>query len=286
MNFLFDPGLNLFLQSFRSPLLTVFMLAISLFGSQPFFMLASGFIFFRVGLKRGFVFAQMLFWSFILTDFLKELLQFPRPIHVDPSILTFNEYLPNWIVESVADNPGFPSGHVCSTVVFWGSVLICFSGRFQKMIGIGLIALMPLSRMYLGRHFLGDVLGGFFLGLLILLVGFVPLKRSQHDPLFLNSRSIPVAGYFVLPLMLNAISYFPSKELGELFGFNMAIYATKGPQEESNWLTPFLLAIVIYLGLNSILSILGISVLLNRWIHFFASAIPIFFALVVSKFFK
>src|SRR5262245_9968168 len=125
MNFLFDPKLNHYLQSFQNPLLTAFMLTVSLFGSKPFLMLGAGFIFFRIGWNRSFVLIQMFFWSFILTDFLKGLLYLPRPIQVDPSLLTFNEYLPVWLVESLADNPGFPSGHVCSTVVFWGAVLLC-----------------------------------------------------------------------------------------------------------------------------------------------------------------
>src|SRR5262245_29829527 len=201
------------------------MLAVSLFGSQPFLMLVAGFIFFRAGWKKGLVIVQLLLWSFILTDSLKEFLYLPRPIHIDPTLLTFDEYLPRWVIESVADNPGFPSGHVCSTVVFWGTVLICFPGRFQKIAGITFMILMPLSRMYLARHFLADVLGGFFLGALILLAAFATLKRSQKDPLFMeNYKSILFGGFLVLPLLLNVIPFFPSTELGALFGFNVGIY--------------------------------------------------------------
>ena len=145
MNFLFDTKLNHFLQSFQNPFLTFLMLGISLFGSPPFLMLAAGFIFFRVGWKRAFVFVQMVLWSFILTDFLKELLYLPRPIQIDPTLSSFNEYLPRWLVESIADNPGFPSGHVCSTLVFWGGVLMIFPGRFQKISAAAFVFLMPLS---------------------------------------------------------------------------------------------------------------------------------------------
>lgn len=252
------------------------MLAVSLFGSQPFLMLAAGFIFFQIGWKKAFVLIQMVFWSFILTDFLKELLYLPRPIQVDPSLLTFNEYLPDWLVESLADNPGFPSGHVCSTVVFWGAVLVSFPGRFQKISAVVLIILMPLSRMYLGRHFLGDVLGGFLLGLLILLGGSVLLLRSQRDPLFFNSRkSVLFAGYLLLPLLLNTVTFFPSTELGQLFGLNIALFYllySESSNARSSGLTQFLLAILIFACLN--LALLNLHFLPNRWIHFLIAAIP------------
>lgn len=255
-------------------------------------MLAAGFVFFQVGFKRGFVLVQMLFWSFILTDFSKEFLHWPRPIQVDPSILTFNEYLPDWLVESVANNPGFPSGHVCSTVVFWGAVLISFAGAFKKIITIALVTLMPLSRMYLGRHFLGDVLGGWLLGLLILLIGFLPLMRSQRDGLFLESPhgkgsyTYLLAGYLILlPVLLNLISFFPSTELGELFGFNIVIFCILFFgffQILSTGLTQFFVAVLIFVTMNLLLSILGDFP--NRWMHFFRSAIPMSSALLIAKF--
>jgi membrane-associated phospholipid phosphatase len=276
MNFLFDTKLNHFLQSFPNPVLTVFMLGVSVFGSQPFLMLAAGFIFFRVGWKRGFVFVQIVLWSFILTDFLKELLYLPRPVHVDPSLLTFNEFLPTWLLESIADNPGFPSGHVCSTVVFWGAVLMSFPGRFQKILAVALIILMPFSRMYLGRHFLGDVLGGLLLGLLILLAGSIPLIRSQRDPMFLkNHKSILFAGYLVLLLLLNVISLFHSTELGQLFGFNIAIFCILFFDFFKRSLigqTQFMVAVLIFVLIQVVF--LNLNFVSNRWIHFVIAAIP------------
>lgn len=286
MNFLFDTQVNHFLQSFQTPFITVLMLVVSLFGSQPFLMLAAGFIFFRVGWKKEFVFAQMILWSFIVTDFLKELLYLPRPLQVDPSLLSFNEYLPRFLFESVADNPGFPSGHVCSTVVFWGAVRLRFPGRFQKIVGITLTVLMPLSRMYLGRHFLGDVIGGFLLGILILLAASAPLIQSQRDPLFLKDyKNKMFAGYFLLPLLLNVIPFFPASELGRLFGFNTAILCLLSFDFFKNsvlGITQFLTATVVFVLLNVALP--NWNFFLNRWIHFFTAAILMCCALLAAGF--
>jgi membrane-associated phospholipid phosphatase len=286
MNVLFDPKLNHFLQSFQTPFLTVLMLAVSLFGSQQFLMLAGGFMFFRAGWNRGFVFVQMLLLSFIFTDFLKEFLHLPRPIQVDPTLESFNEYLPRALVESVADNPGFPSGHVCSTVVFWGSLLIIYPGRLQKIIGITLIGLMSISRMYLGRHFLGDVLGGFFLGSLILLAAFATLIRSHQDPSFPNNKnSAQFIGYLLLPLVLNFLPYFPPGELGELFGFNIAIYYLLSLRffetSSSSGITKFLIAVLVFVLFNVVLSKLHIYP--NQWVHFFIAAIPMCFAVLAAE---
>jgi membrane-associated phospholipid phosphatase len=284
MNFLFDTQVNHFLQSFQTPSLTILMLAVSMFGSQPFLMLATAFIFFRVGWKKGFLFAQMLLWSFIVTDFFKELLYLPRPIQVDPSLLTFNEYLPRFVFESVGDNPGFPSGHVCSTVVFWGGVRLILPGRWQKIVGIALIVLMPFSRMYLGRHFLGDVIGGLLFGTLILLATFAPLIQSQRNQLFLqNYKTTMFIGYLLLPLILNTIPFFPASELGTLFGFNAAIFCFLSFdffKNSASRITQFLTAILVFVLVNVALT--KWNFILNRWIHFFTAAIPIYVALIVA----
>jgi undecaprenyl-diphosphatase len=71
----------------------------------------------------------------------------------------------------------FPSGHVLFYVVFFGflTMLMFQLENIHKIIrvivgGISLfmIFMIPISRIYLGAHWLSDVLGGFLLGLLCL----------------------------------------------------------------------------------------------------------------------
>ena len=152
MSFLFDPEMNLFWQSFRTRWLTTFMLMISALGSSAFLTVAAGFVFFCLNMRKGILMLQILLWSILLTDFLKSVLTLPRPtdVHLDVTLLE-NEY-PQWLMElfPLRMNYGFPSGHVCSITVFWGTLLFFFPDRFHRIIRAFLISFMSLSRMYLG----------------------------------------------------------------------------------------------------------------------------------------
>ena len=93
----------------------------------------------------------------------------PRPHAVDARVRTFAAFEsglpPTATGTSVpADDFGFPSGHVATTAAW---VLgLAWSRRKPWQLGAAAtwIALMALSRMYLGRHFPADVIGGLVVG--------------------------------------------------------------------------------------------------------------------------
>ena len=75
---------------------------------------------------------------------------------------------------------GFPSGHaVAATVVYGGLLLVCDSARESRLAVpfVALIALVGLSRVVVGVHYLGDVLVGHAIGLAIL----VGLRRGVGE---------------------------------------------------------------------------------------------------------
>jgi len=101
---------------------------------------------------------------------LKYLVARPRP-----PITTFSEI-----------GPSFPSAHATLSLVFFLCIAYFFerhiSSRFWKtlfiLLNIAIVALVSISRVYLGVHYVSDVIGGLVLGLLIF-VFFVWHRRRS-----------------------------------------------------------------------------------------------------------
>lgn len=81
----------------------------------------------------------------------------------------------------------FPSGHACTGVLLWGSLaMMLFRGRSTTLQGRGftlamlLAGLIGFSRLYLGRHWPSDVLGGMAWGFALLMAFGWQLSRRQR----------------------------------------------------------------------------------------------------------
>lgn len=71
----------------------------------------------------------------------------------------------------------FPSGHVLQVVVPWG--LLAVRGLLPYLVPVLLTVLASLGRLYLGVHYLADVIAGIVFGVLFLMI-YLPLwKRVQ-----------------------------------------------------------------------------------------------------------
>jgi len=90
---------------------------------------------------------------------------------VDVRVHAFSDMMPKVedSLQEVADTGGFPSGHVAASAAFFLGLALLFDWRWAWIAGTAWVAAMAFSRMYLGRHFLGDVLGG--VGVAIIVTG-------------------------------------------------------------------------------------------------------------------
>ena len=119
----------------------------------------------------------------LVTFALKELIHrarpFPMPIDSNGFLQEINKY-------------SFPSGHVLFFVVFFGLFAylawLNFSGHTRILVILAcavLIILIGLSRVFLGAHWASDVLGGYVIGtiwLLILIFSYRwAIRRKAHD---------------------------------------------------------------------------------------------------------
>ncbi len=142
--------------------LTPMMNFFSLLGVQTYQLLIIAAIYWCFDRDLGARLGLLLLFASSLNSLLKIAFHSPRPYWVDEK------------VRALASEPsfGFPSGHSQEAVVFWG-LLGANKRRLSSILAaIFLIIMIGVSRIFLGVHFLTDVLGGWLIGA-FLLSGFL-----------------------------------------------------------------------------------------------------------------
>ena len=144
----------------RTPYLTPIFEFFTWLGYRDFLFMFIPFIYWCYDRK---VFSKLLvivFFSAIINSFLKDIFQDPRPdfaLNIDPWLQTETSF-------------GFPSGHTQIAVVIWLYIALNVKNLFVKSLSIIFLFGVPLSRVYLGVHDIGDILGGLVVGLVTLYI--------------------------------------------------------------------------------------------------------------------
>ncbi len=94
---------------------------------------------------------------------------------VDITKMAFHLGRPYWVFQNVEPYAtetsfGLPSGHSQKAVAVWGTIAASFRKGWLWILSILMIAMIALSRIYLGVHFLSDVLTGLTISILFLLL--------------------------------------------------------------------------------------------------------------------
>lgn len=112
-------GLNHFFQNINNEVLHILSEFMSMLNHDVFFFLIFLAIVFGLDFKRGFLLVHAFFWTFTATYFLKSILNFPRPIDIDPNLRTPGldinhiqpENTPNGPVKLTAKNISYARDH-------------------------------------------------------------------------------------------------------------------------------------------------------------------------------
>jgi len=154
-----------YVYSLRSEILTRIMLGVSFLGSAPFISIAAIIFVLAFWIKRykneAIILAATLLSSVAIDNALKYFIRRGRPdVAALDTGITYS----------------FPSGHAMNSLVFYG-LLAYFAPRWIKnrralfavdAAAIILVALIGFSRIYLGAHYLTDVVAGWVAGLVVL----------------------------------------------------------------------------------------------------------------------
>ena len=272
----------LWLQSFESPSLTWLMTTVSLLGYTPVYGTLLICIIFGLRLRIGFSILLAFLITGLLIDGLKRGIKFPRPSHIDirviePGRAPISPLLENgggknfWALpsakalETVKIQPdwsyGFPSGHVASAATFFLGLAFFFRSRGLLAFSIIWVLLMALSRMYLGRHFIADVLGGIGVGIIAVIIAAVLLRSLNFEKIRHPTLPdfLPLA-IFVIPLvfLVPFVDLLDNKDVGRLLGVlttYIFMFKIGWPSDAGKlWkrIIRVLITLILFLGMNQI----------------------------------
>jgi membrane-associated phospholipid phosphatase len=285
---MFQTELHHALQTLAHPFVVAFANGINALGYKTFYLLILFVLIFGVDFKRGFVLLHVVVWNATITAWLKDWLRLPRPIDVDYSlkVLETNYNNPNtqflrsgapsfWAplppevlayyqAQKMASY-GFPSGHVSGATAFFGAWALAFrQWRWLIWLALGVIVLMPWARMFVGQHFLADVLGGLAIGSLIVALAYTLClhpKAQERLSLWDRVNALKISDIWVLYLLLSPLAIALLGQVvigGQLMGANLVFLwlSHRGfPQDNATWvqrLLRVLLALLLYGALAQI----------------------------------
>ena len=122
-------------------------------------------IYFGVSKDKGYKLSCILTLSIGFNVLLKLIIQNPRPF-------VRSGETSKYTVGSEQNSYSTPSGHAQGVSTFWYSILKFFKSNFLTVLGISLTILVGFTRVYLGVHYLEDVLLGWAFGLGVAIVVF------------------------------------------------------------------------------------------------------------------
>jgi membrane-associated phospholipid phosphatase len=146
-------SITLFLQSLGSWLAIPFQ-AISMLATETFFIMLLPLIYWSIDALMGVRLAFMLVISGSFNNYFKMLFHSPRPFWYDARVKSY----------SLETGFGLPSGHSQNAASLFGMMAATIRKKGFTIAVLVIIFLVGLSRLYLGMHFLRDVLAGWLLG--------------------------------------------------------------------------------------------------------------------------
>lgn len=146
-------------------------------GHENFFFIVLPLFYWSLDAQLGIRIALILSTSNFLNAIFKLLFAAPRPFWVSAEVTPL----------SLETTFGIPSGHAQNAAALWGVMAAWVGKNWAWVTGLGLTFLIGFSRLYIGMHFLHDVLFGWLLGFALL---FLFLRLWDPVARWLKTRSL------------------------------------------------------------------------------------------------
>ena len=207
----FDPTITDLLRNLL-PGLDDFFFWVSQLGGEVFYIAALLIVYWTVSKKEGILVSCILLFSVITNFWLKIVIAKDRP----PSSY--------WHVNANPPNYSTPSGHSQNTATLYGWFTYRIRKWWMALIAIVLTLLVGISRIYIGVHYLEDVLLGWGIGIAtVLVITYLEKPMSQFFSKYRTEHLLLVlmALGFVMTLVAAVIPQPPNDNFGAYGGLTI-----------------------------------------------------------------
>ena len=190
----FEPALMVFLQSFMGPVLTAIMSFFTMLGEEAIVVGVLAFLYWVWNKELGVFMATNVLVGTVWNPLLKNIALRRRPYFDHPDIQCLKPVHDGDIYDIASQGYSFPSGHSSNATIMYGSFPVGVRRhamlrkrakrkvlKLVRVLAILLPILVGLSRVMVGVHYPTDVLTGWALGIVvILLISFLQQRvRTQ-----------------------------------------------------------------------------------------------------------
>lgn len=186
----------------RIAIVTSIMLLFTFFGSFDFYILLIIFIYWLFDKELGYRLTLVTVFSYTVNHILKIIFANPRPFSQDGT------YVDKWAisesnVEDRLTEFSTPSGHAMDSTAFWYYLYRKVTNKYTLIMMIFMILMIGFSRPYLGVHYVEDVVIGWLVGFLIVII---VLKYEESIAKWWNKYNFKLQGIILLLGTVLAIS--------------------------------------------------------------------------------
>ena len=161
------------LEGIRTPLLDAAFSLITRLGEEMILILVFCAFYWCISKRVAYVMGVSFFLSSLVVQGMKIIFRVPRPWVYDPGFST--------VAGAVREATGyaFPSGHTQNAAAYLGALGAQFRSKIIRLILFALVILVAFSRMYLGVHYLADVVVSLVITFAII---WLALKFVTNEP--------------------------------------------------------------------------------------------------------
>ncbi len=181
-----------------------FWLLITELGDEKAYLVFVPFVYFVVDRRTGWQLFCALILSSLTVITLKNFFKLPRP--------------PKYLWKTSVSGYGFPSGHTTVSATFWSYLAFKIRKVWFFAVAFVVVGLVGLSRIFLGVHYVRDVIGGLIIG--------ISIGYAASSIEFSLNRSSKLLGIVISSLLIFSlyplIGHYAFKIGGYLLGFGVA----------------------------------------------------------------